>query len=486
MVAKRRKTALRALPRPIPLLAAALGDRLAGLTRAPTKTQAHRGEHREIPQRRRAFVVFGLGLLLGGERPQVQSRLRAEALACELVGFLISDVEPRHLPHAHALAGEAAHESFAMLGVGPGQGYEQLRRRLYADLAHADRVLHRFGQCVDQRESAADPARRSIQASRELGLHEPVVIAELTQQPAFLEGRALAAIVEPVREHQRLGLGHVEHRDLDEVAREHPQRRDADVAVDQDPARAVAHDDHRRLLPVLEQRRDQPTRAALVRDPQRLVAQVQLGELELHRPSTLGRSAAGGDAILCPAFGVSGEFPSDFKDLSVHCISHPVAHYFAGFLNDYGKFRSHCVLHGRETKSGRRRARALRDRLPQPATQTVGLLLGRVLAAPARTRSAVPLSLALVVAAHALAITGAWVRQKPPTADPARALAEHPRERRPGRPRPPNRWGAVTSSSKACSSGRLVALGFVWVGHFSRAEAGHFWRAPKLHGGKHR
>ncbi|PRQ07839.1 hypothetical protein ENSA7_25120 [Enhygromyxa salina] len=120
---------------------------------------------------------------------------------------------------------------------------------------------------------------------------------QLAQQPSFLEGRTLAAVVEAMREHQRVGLGHLEHRDIDEVTGELGEGRDADVAVEQDPARVVAHDQHGRQLPVLEQRRDQPTLSALVDDPQRRVAQIQVAEFELHRPSTLGRPGSAGDGV---------------------------------------------------------------------------------------------------------------------------------------------------------------------------------------------
>jgi hypothetical protein len=106
---------------------------------------------------------------------------------------------------------------------------------------------------------------------------------QLAQQPSFFEGRPLAAVVEAMREHQRVGLGDLEHRDIDVVAGELCERRDADITVEQDPARAVAHDQHGRQLPVLEQRRDQPTLAALVDDPQRRVAQIEFAEFELHR-----------------------------------------------------------------------------------------------------------------------------------------------------------------------------------------------------------
>jgi hypothetical protein len=36
--------------------------------------------------------------------------------------------------------------------------------------------------------------------------------------PSLFEGRAIAAVVEAVREHQRLGLGQLEHRNVAEVA----------------------------------------------------------------------------------------------------------------------------------------------------------------------------------------------------------------------------------------------------------------------------
>lgn len=185
---------------------------------------------------------------------------------------------------ARAFALETAHELLALIRVGPGQRHEQLRRHLHADLAQAHRVLHELGQRVDQRQPPTHPAARPIQSSREFGLREAVALTQLAQQPSFFEGRARATVVEPMREHQRLGLRHVEHRDVDEITRELAQRGDADVAVDQDPRRTVAHDHHRRLLTVLAQRREQPLSASRIGDPQLRVAQVKLAQLELHRP----------------------------------------------------------------------------------------------------------------------------------------------------------------------------------------------------------
>lgn len=301
---------------------------------------------------------------------------------------------------------------------------------MHAHLAHAHRLLHDLGQRVHQREPTTHPARRAIQSARELGLREGMSLAQLAQQPSFFEGRALAAVVESVREHQRLGLGHLEHRDIDEVARELEQRRDADVPVDQDPGRTVTHDQHRCLLTMLEQRRHQSSRSTPVGDPQLRVAQIQLAQLELHRLTTLGRPAPDRDAVSRRARGMSDEFSNDPKVLADHCVSHPVADHFAGFLNDYGQFWTHYVSHHLEAKFGRHRAPALRHGLSEATAEPIGFLLGRILAPPLRARLPVSLSLTRLVAAHTLTITSAWVWLKPATTDPARALAGHPAQRR--------------------------------------------------------
>jgi hypothetical protein len=130
---------------------------------------------------------------------------------------------------------------------------------------------------------------------------------------------------------------------------------------------------------------------------------------------------------------MSDEFTSDSKPLAHHCVSHPGADYFAGFLNDYREFRAHYVSHHFEAKSGRHRGLTLRDRLPEASAKPIRLLLGRVLESPSLARSAVPLSLASLVAAHPLAIAGSRMWLEPPTTDPARALAGHPQQRRPRR-----------------------------------------------------
>jgi hypothetical protein len=134
---------------------------------------------------------------------------------------------------------------------------------------------------------------------------------------------------------------------------------------------------------------------------------------------------------------MSDDFARDSKPLAHHCVSHPIADYFGGFFNDYREFRAHYVSHHLEAKSGRHRAWALRDGLPKSSAKAVGLLLGGVLLSPSLARLAVPLSLAPLVTAHSLAIAGSRMWLEPPTADPARALAGHPDERRLGRARPP-------------------------------------------------
>lgn len=68
----------------------------------------------------------------------------------------------------------------------------------------------------------------------------------------------------------------------------------------------------------------------------------------------------------------------------------------------------HDDSHHLEAKSGRHRALTLRDRLPKSPTQTVRLLVGRVLLVPSLARLAVGLSLAAFVAADPLARGCGW------------------------------------------------------------------------------
>jgi hypothetical protein len=80
--------------------------------------------------------------------------------------------------------------------------------------------------------------------------------------------------------------------------------------------------------------------------------------------------------------------------LAAHCVSHPVSEYFAGFLNDHGKFGAHYVSHHVEPKSGHDRGRGwVIERRSQSSAQSLGLLVGRVLVSPLRARSSVSLSL---------------------------------------------------------------------------------------------
>jgi RNA 3'-terminal phosphate cyclase len=177
------------------------------------------------------------------------------------IAALPRDVQPLNLPHAHALATKAPHERLALAVIGPGQRHQELGRRLHRERAGAHHLLHRLGQRAHQRKTPAHPARRPVEAARELLLTHSMSLAQLAQQPSFFEGRACATVVEPVAEHERLGLGHVHRRRVDQVARELAQRRDAHVAVDEHPRGAVAHHEHRRLLAMLEQRSEEESLA---------------------------------------------------------------------------------------------------------------------------------------------------------------------------------------------------------------------------------
>jgi hypothetical protein len=81
--------------------------------------------------------------------------------------------------------------------------------------------------------------------------------------------------------------------------------------------------------------------------------------------------------------------------LATHCVSHPVAEDFAGFLKDHREFGADYVSHHVEPKSGQGRARwCLLERRSQPSAQSLGLLVSRVLVPPLRARASVSLSLA--------------------------------------------------------------------------------------------
>lgn len=255
MAAQRGKAAVGSPPCGVPLCASAFADRVAALGEAPAHAQAHRRQHRQVAHRRGLLVVLGFRclFLVGLEHAQKKPRLGAQPGTLLRVAALPRDVQALHLPHARALARQAAHERLTVGDVGPGQRYETLGRRLHRELAGAHHLLHRLRQRAHQRQAPAHPARRSIEPSRQLLLPHPVSLAQLAQEPSFFESRARAAVVEPVPEHQRFGLGHVHRRRVDQVARELAQRRDAHVAVDEHPRGAVAYDEYRRLLAVLEQ-----------------------------------------------------------------------------------------------------------------------------------------------------------------------------------------------------------------------------------------
>jgi len=136
---------------------------------------------------------------------------------------------------------------------------------------------------------------------------------------------------------------------------------------------------------------------------------------------------------------MSARFPRDPKRLRSDCVSGPVHEDSRRFLNENSHFPADYVSRHLETKSGHRRGRLDPRRpfvglTPQPLPKPLVSLLVALSLVPRLARSPMSLALTLGCAAHQLPITRSSMREKPPSADPARALAGHPPPASPASP----------------------------------------------------
>lgn len=171
-----------------------------------------------------------------------------------------------------------------MLAIRVGHRHQALHRPLDRDLAPPHVLLDRRRQRLHQRQATRHPAAASAQTPRQLLAAPPLTPLELTQQPPHLQRRFLRA-AQAVAEDQSLLLADPQHQGLDRVPPQTFERADSPVAVDDPeplrlPARRHHHDRH--LLPVLLQRAQQSPLARRVANPQPLVVQVELVELQIH------------------------------------------------------------------------------------------------------------------------------------------------------------------------------------------------------------
>ena len=157
---------------------------------------------------------------------------------------------------------------------------------LRGDAAFTDLLLHRFRQCVHQRQAPRHPGRAAVETARQLFDRVAVLVFHLGQQPALFErGFRLAVGAQRMHKQQGLGLAQrvLQHERLDCVTPQLSERGDALMSIDYQIPIGLLDDNDGRLLPGFSQRRQQSPESRWVADPEVLQAAVQLMKLQVLR-----------------------------------------------------------------------------------------------------------------------------------------------------------------------------------------------------------
>lgn len=180
------------------------------------------------------------------------------------------------------LPGEDLRHALAMFHVDARHRSQIPHGDLRRDAAFADLLLHRFRQCVHQRQAARDPTRAAIETPGQFFDRVTVLFFHLGQQPALFErGFRLAVVAQRMNQQQSFGLAHrVQNQRLDRVAPQLLERGDALVSIDHQILLPAWNYDDRRLLARFSQRRQQLPESRRVADPEMLQAAVQLMKLQ--------------------------------------------------------------------------------------------------------------------------------------------------------------------------------------------------------------
>ena len=171
-----------------------------------------------------------------------------------------------------------------------------------------------------QSQPTAHPAPAPVEALPKLLHRHPEAVAQLGEQPPLLERSGPVPAPHVPLEDQRLRLAEVPDHRPDRVAPKPAERPHALVPVHQHVRDAFTngHHHHRHLLARLGQRRQKPRLARRAPRPQRLVPQVDLVELEIHRapaPSFSADTMTDPVSGLAPLEGEVPEIPQQDQDL---------------------------------------------------------------------------------------------------------------------------------------------------------------------------
>ncbi len=200
-------------------------------------------------------------------------------------------VDPPDLPARQMVGRDRPGQALALSLVGARQRDEVLGGGVGHDPSLADEVLDRSGKLPEERQATADPAHRPVEAFREYleGQAEPA--PEFVEKPRLLERGLPAGAHERPPQEDRLQLRDVPPERQDHVPPETSECPHATVAVDhhrQPVLLVTVHHDDRNDLSHLGQGRDKAPVPLRRTDSERLVAEVELVDLNLHPYSPVG------------------------------------------------------------------------------------------------------------------------------------------------------------------------------------------------------
>ena len=375
-------------------------------------------------------------------------------------GFWTGDVdliEPPDLAGGQPVRRDRLDEAHAVGRVGARQRHAVLHRGMGDEVPVAHVLLNRRGERAHQTQAPRHPADTPVEAPRQVLQRQAVILVQRAQQPALLE-RAVGRVgVQHLAEDQRLRLGHLPHDRGHGVAVQATQAADAFVAIHHDVRRGGGHDHDRGLLPGVGQRRQEPALARRVAHPQPLIAQIQLMKFQLHGPSVRrgrlwhladhvlqavrGKSAATpntashlpGLLVLRGSRGKSDWFPCGIKYLGYPLVLHGHQQDSTEMAEEIGAGDAEFFL-GEIPRQPRERGREYQRRdaaLGLVGHQSAALDAMRdevvgITPTPRGLRPRAASDLTGRRRTRALATADAAVRHKPPTADTAGPLREHP------------------------------------------------------------
>lgn len=345
-------------------------------------------------------------------------------------------------------------QRLCILAIGARQGQQEAHRRVGRDLARAHELLDGHGELPYEPEPARDPARAPGKPHRQLLQPPPGAFGQLGEQPPLLEHRLAPRYPQGAHQEKRFRLGHRPHHRPDGVLpqpREHPH---SGVPVDEHVAlsRRCRHDHHRRLLPHLGQRGQQPPLGIPAAYPQSGVAQVKLVMLDVDDGVHASRLAWVGSGLFVRRWSLDqnpfrpGILPADLvfrhtedlscrnnnriSDLAADLVFQQVPRKSPQSRRRRQRWRQQNLreLHGfaspcRGSRSGCRFLRCGFCLRPLRQPPMVGVL--RIGRPPCRLRPGAALLLAFRPRACLLALADSWIRTKPPTTDSARPLVRH-------------------------------------------------------------